>query len=427
MSKWCQQQDKTPLDWGVIQDTLAKFVASLDAGIKRILLIPPDYTRKHSGAGKITAILYKLLAGREVDVLPALGTHEAMTETEMLDMFEGAIPLDRFYVHNWREDTVKIGIVPSEFVREVSGGILDFPIEVMLNKKLVSGEYDLIISIGQVLPHEVVGMANYNKNVFVGCGGVDMINKSHYLGAAYGMERLLGKDHSPVRKVYDYAQEHFLKGAPIVYVLNVNSTQINAETGLTDTYGLFIGTGRDVFEAAVALSQQKNINIMEKALPKVVVYLDQDEFKTTWLGCKAIYRTRMAVADGGELVIIAPGLRRFGEDMVIDGLIRKYGYAGRENILKWTRENQDLQDNMSAAAHLIHGSVDGRFKVTVACSQLTQAEIEGVNFNYMPLEEALAKYPISQWDPGFVQLADEEVYYISNPATGLWIAKENWI
>lgn len=416
-----------PIGWDAVGGILQKFTDSLDESVRRVLLVPPDYTRKHSGAGLITALLYKLLRGREVHIMPALGTHSPMTEAEFIDMFGSDIPLSSLLTHNWRKDTVYIGTVPADFVAEVSEGWVSFPIDVSINHRILRGGYDLIISIGQVIPHEVVGMANYNKNIFVGCGGPDMINKSHFLGAAYGLERLLGRDHSPVSKVYDYAQAEFLQGIPIVYVLNVNSTELNPATGLTDLFGLFIGTTREVFEKAVALSQQRNITLVEEPFRECVVYLDEGEFKTTWLGCKAIYRTRMAMADGGRLVVIAPGLTRFGEDPIIDQLIRKYGYAGRENILRLAQANSDLRENLSAAAHLIHGSVDGRFEVVWACERISRAEMESVNFGYMPLREALAAYPIHEWQQRFVPTPAGDVYYISNPATGLWAAKQRWL
>lgn len=416
-------RETKPLSWDDVHKLLLEAVQNIGSEVRRVLLLPPDFTRKHSGAGRITALLCKLLEGKEIHIMPALGTHVPMADSEIYDMFGDEIPRDSFLVHNWRSDCVKLGTIPGEYVAQVSEGVVDFSIDVMVNERIVSGEYDLIISIGQVLPHEVVGMANYSKNVFVGCGGPDMINKSHFLGAAYGMERLLGRDHSPVRKVYDYAQENFLQDIPLVYILSANSTQVNSETGLTDIYGLFIGTDRKPFEGAVRLSQKLNINLVPKALSKAVVYLDEQEFKTTWLGCKAIYRTRMAMADGGELVMIAPGLRRFGEDETIDQLIRKYGYAGRDTILK-ASHNIDLQQNLSAAAHLIHGSTDGRFKVTVASPHLSPEEIEQVGFSSMHYETALEKYPVHTWQPGFVE--NGEIYYINNPATGLWIAEERW-
>jgi len=407
-----------------LRSALKESLSELKEGIKKVLLLPPDITRFHSQAGKITAMYYEILKDScQVDIMPAIGTHMPMTDEEIEKMFGKDIPKERFIVHDWRNDIVKIGQVPGSYVKEISEGLLDFSIDVEVNHRLVSSEYDLIISIGQVVPHEVVGMANYSKNIFVGCGGKSMIDSSHFLGAVYGLERMMGKDHSPVRKVYDYAEENFLKDVPLMYVFTVISQDQSGHR----LSGLFIGRERKVFEEAVKLSQEKNITFLEKPVAKVVAYLEPEEFKSTWVGNKAIYRTRMAIADNGHLIVIAPGVRQFGEDEDRDALIRKYGYVGRDKILTLTKENQELQDNLSTAAHLIHGSSDGRFKITYATDKLTKEEIEGVGFEYMPLEEALKTYDITKLKDGFNTLeSGEEIFFISNPALGLWADKSKF-
>lgn len=385
--------------------------------LKKVLLLPPDYTRMYSGAGKITAYYYEMLKDTcEVDVMPALGTHLPMTEEECDAFFLGMIPFERIIVHNWRTDVVKIGEVPAAFVREVSEGLVDQSIDVEVNRRIMDPSYDLIISAGQVVPHEVVGMANYSKNIFVGCGGSSMINSSHMLGAFYGLERIMGRDFSPVRRVFDYAQEHFLSDIPLLYVLTVTTN--TGET--TNLHGIYIGNRRELFEMAVAQSQQKNLNHMKKPLKKVVVYLDPREFKSTWLGNKAVYRTRMAIADDGELIILAPGVKMFGEDPENDRLIRKYGYVGRERVLELVKENADLQENMSVAAHLIHGSSDGRFRIVYCTKQLSEQEVRGAAFDYLPYDEVVKKYDPAVLTDGFHVIDGEEIFYISNPALGLW-------
>ncbi len=410
-----------------LKELLDKYIDTLSRKIKKILILPPDATRKHSGAGQLTNYIYKRLKNRsKIKIMPALGTHDPMSKKELLSMF-GDIPLDVFVEHNWREDTVKLGEIPSDFVDTISESVVKDSIEVKVNRRLVNGEFDLIISIGQVLPHEVVGMANYSKNILVGTGGEEMINKSHFIGAAYGLERLIGKDHSPVRKLYDYAEENFISNLPLDYILTVNKSEINEETGLTDIIGLFIGRERELFEKAVALSQETNINFLEKPVNKFVVYLDEQEFKSTWLGCKGIYRTRLAVANGGEIIIIAPGLVRLGEDDYFDNLIRKYGYVGTDRVLKLVEKNADLQENLAAAAHLIHGSTEGRFSVTLVSDAITKEEIEGVNFNHMTIAEAEEEYMFKDLSYGYNELANgEEVFYIENPATGLWVARDRF-
>lgn len=405
---------------------LRTWLAALPSWPRRVLLLPPDFTRYHSKAGWIVTLLYGILhnAGTLVDIMPALGTHVPMSEEEKAKMFGKEIPAACFIEHDWRRETVKIGEVPSEFVAKVSGGLVQYPIDIMVNRRLLDHGYDQIISIGQVVPHEVVGMANFNKNIFVGCGGPDMINKSHFLGAAYGMERMMGRADTPVRKVFNYAEEHFLQDIPLQYILTVTTT-FKEETQLK---GLFIGRSKQLFEKAARLSQQCNVNLLDKPLAKVVVYLLPDEFKSTWLGNKSIYRTRMAIADGGELLILAPGVKHFGEDQAIDGLIRKYGYVGSKRVLELVAEYPDLADNLSAAAHLIHGSSEGRFTITYATAQLSKSEVEQVNFQYQPLAEALQKYNPALLTDGYNTLADgEEIYFISNPALGLWADRSRFL
>ncbi|MCD8499071.1 MAG: lactate racemase domain-containing protein [Clostridiales bacterium] len=404
-------------------EALAKAIEGQN--LKKVLLLPPDMTRLHSYAGKITAMYYQMLKDTcQVDIMPALGTHDPMSEAECLEFFGPEVPYSVFVPHRWKDDIVKIGTVPAEFVREVSEGLIDYPIDVEVNKRLLDPSYDLIISVGQVVPHEVVGMANYSKNIFVGCGGKTIINRSHFLGAVYGMERVMGKDFSPVRKVFDYAETHFIKNMPLMYILTVTTV----DAGEVNLEGLYIGRERFLFENALEQSQQRNLIFLDRAPKKVVVYLDEREFKSTWLGNKSVYRTRMAIADDGELLILAPGVRKFGEDAGIDQLIRKYGYVGRMKVLEAYKQNEDLQDNLSAAAHLIHGSSDGRFSITYAVENLTREEVEGVNFNYMQLSDALARYNPAELKDGWNTLPDgEEIFYISNPAIGLWADRKKFM
>ncbi len=384
---------------------------------QKVLAIPPDYTRFHSKAGELTTFTYEYFKDKLTDVLPALGTHNAMTAEEIDHMFKG-VPSSLFRVHDWRNDVITVGEIPAEYVSEATEGLVNYTWPAQVNKMLLNGGHDLILSIGQVVPHEVIGMANYNKNIFVGTGGSEGINKSHFVGAAYGMERIMGRTQSPVRQLLNYASDNFTNHLPILYVLTVIGKN---ESGQSVTRGLFVGDDVEVFEQAAALSLKVNFKMVEKPLKKVVVYLDPSEFKSTWLGNKSIYRTRMALADNAELIVLAPALKEFGEDATIDQLIRKYGYCGTPATLKAIEENDDLKNNLGAAAHLMHGSSEGRFSITYCPGHLTKDEIESVNFRYAPLNEMMDRYNPDNLVDGYNKLPDgEEIYYISNPAMGLW-------
>jgi nickel-dependent lactate racemase len=389
---------------------------------KKVLALPPDFTRFHSFAGMLTEMAWEYYGDKMTDIMPALGTHTAMTSEQISKMF-GKTPASLFRVHDWRNDVVTVGEIPAEFVKQQSEGKVEYSWPAQVNKLLVNGNFDLILSIGQVVPHEVIGMANYNKNIFVGTGGVEGINKSHFVGAAYGMERIMGRADNPVRRILNYASDNFTKHLPIIYLQTVVSKDAN---GKLQIRGLYIGDDFECFQKAADLSLIVNFEMLDKPLKKVVVYLDPSEFKSTWLGNKSVYRTRMAIADGGELIVLAPGLQEFGEDKQIDALIRKYGYVNTPNVLEYTSANVDLQNNLGAAAHLIHGSSENRFKITYCPGHLTEAEIRSVNFNYAPVDTMMKKYNPEKLTDGFNMVDGEEIFYISNPALGLWAFKDRF-
>ncbi len=401
-----------------LRDVLAKLGER-----RRVLAVPPDMSRVHSQSGPLTEIIAEFYGDRLVDVLPALGTHRPMMDGEIAAMYRG-VPRGLFRVHDWRRDVVMLGEVPGEFVRKVSEGKLDFAWPAQVNRLLRDGGHDLILSIGQVVPHEVVGFANGNKNIFIGTGGEAGINRSHFLGAVYGMERMMGRADTPVRRVLNEASARF--GGmlpPIVYVLTVVGRAVD---GHFVVRGLFVGEGTECFERAAELSLKCNFEMLDRPIRKAVVWLDPAEFRSTWLGNKAVYRTRMAMADGGELLVLAPGVETFGEDRAIDALIRRFGYCGTQRTLEAVREDAELAGNLSAAAHLIHGSSEGRFGITYAPGHLTREEVEGVGYAYVDLGRAMERYRPDALRDGWNVVGGEEVFFVRNPGQGLWAFRDRF-
>ncbi len=386
---------------------------------ERVLAVPPDITRLHSHAGLLTCAAREILGERLKAVLPAIGTHAPVTPAQMDVMFPG-MPHELFRVHNWRADVETLGEVPAEFICGQSEGKLNFAWPAQVNRLILKGGFDLILSIGQVVPHEVIGMANYNKNILIGTGGRESINRSHYLGAVYGLERIMGRAENPVRAVLNYASDKFLRDVPIVYVQTVVGRR---NDGGLAVRGLFIGDDVECFHRAAELSLKVNFELVDEPIRKAVVFLDPREFHTTWLGNKAVYRTRMALADGGELIILAPAVGGFGEDKTIDGLIRKYGYHGTPATLKAVEENRDLAAELGAAAHLIHSSSEGRFRITWCPGELSREEVEGVGFSYGELGEMMELYNPDKLAHGYNEVDGEKIFFIGNPGLGLWAHK----
>jgi nickel-dependent lactate racemase len=403
-----------------LRDALATTLNALGPR-RKVLVLPPDFTRYHSRAGQLTCLLYEFLGERLTDIMPALGTHAVMPDWQRERMFP-AVPASLFREHRWRDDVVTVGEVSADFVAQVTEGLYDRPWPAQLNRLVWSGGHDLIVSVGQVVPHEVIGMANHNKNLFVGTGGAAGINQSHFIGAVYGMERMMGRADTPLRRILDHAQATFCPHLPVVFVLTVVGTR---EDGQLVTRGLFVGDDTDCFRRACELSREVNFTRLDEAPDKVVVFLDPDEFHSTWLGNKAIYRTRMAIADGGELVVLGPGVKSFGEDAQIDRLIRAYGYRTTPEILRLVERHQELRDNLSAAAHLIHGSSENRFGITYCPGHLSADEIEGVHYRFAALPEMTRRYDPRVLADGWNTLPDgEQVYFVRNPALGLWAHRD---
>ena len=417
-----EQTREGRISWDTAKEALDGLLRQLTP-VKRVLLVPPDLTRCYSWGGKITDYLYHALQARgestsQVMIMPAVGTHCLMTREQQVRFFGEDIPADAFLCHDWRNGLTMVGTVPEDFVRQVTGGRWNHSIKAEVNSRLTDGSFDLVISIGQVVPHEVVGMANYTKNILVGLGGREMINESHMAGAVCNLETIMGNIDTPVRKIFDYAEEKFLKDIPLVYILTVTTE----EQGEAALHGIFCGSERETFTEAAKLAQYWNVTQVPRKTQKVVAYLEPEEFTSMWVGNKAVFRTRMMIEDGGELLILAPGLKAFGENEEVDRLIRRYGYRGTEKIMELVEEGA-FQGAAMVSAHLIHGSSEGRFSITYAVDPrlMSREEIENVGYQYMELGTALERYPIDRLENGFQIMPDgEEVYVVKAPAVGLW-------
>lgn len=405
----------------------------LDAGARRVLVVPPDATRSQSGAGHMTGAVCSQLvaAGCRVTVLPATGTHSPMDPAVATRLFEGRVPVASLRAHHWRRGLTSVGEIAAAEVEAVSAGRMAGPVPVMLDDALFDG-WDAVVSVGQVVPHEVVGMANFTKNLVIGLGGAATIDATHWLGAVCGIEEVMGRTRTPVRDVVDAAFDRLVASRlPVLWLLTV----VAGAAGGAVQQGLFAGRGGSgqsggaAFRAAAALSSAVNVVQVPHPLRRVSCWLAPDEFRSTWLGNKAVYRTRMALADDGELVVLAPGVTRFGEDRDVDMLIRRHGYRGTAAVHRAVEADRDLAGNLGAAAHLVHGSAEGRFRVVYctdpASGGLRPEEVEGVGYEWRPLGPELERLGVdgATATGPHTDAGGRPFHHVAQPALGLWTAR----
>jgi carbohydrate kinase (thermoresistant glucokinase family) len=418
-------------DLDVIADALAGSV--IDTGATRVLLVPPDQTRAFARAGELTWRLERRLQHRgcEVAILPALGTHREMDDDDARLLFGGQRDAQGLLVHDWRDGVAELGRFRSDEVVALSDRLLDTEVVMEVASALL-GDWDLVVSLGQVVPHEVAGMAGYTKNLVVGLGGPSFIGASHLLGALVGIETIMGEPANPVRDLVDTAFDRMV--APrlnVHFVLTVVEDGPQGETLRAVLSGRG-GTGRSgaaAFREAAALSRRCNITVVDEPWGRASCWLDAQEYRSTWLGNKAVYRARRALATGAELIVLAPGVERFGEDQEIDRLIRRHGYAGREAVLAAAAVDAELRASPGTMAHLIHGSSEGRFSITYCTDPdgggLSPEELASVGYGWRPLADELAHLGVDATTPtgAAVDAHGERFAHVAQPALGLWVAR----
>ncbi|MDQ3622963.1 MAG: lactate racemase domain-containing protein [Verrucomicrobiota bacterium] len=351
---------------------------------KRVLVIVPDATRT-CPLGMLFQGLFDQVgpATAALDVMIALGTHQPMSEAAICERLE--ISLEerrskyesvRFFNHEWNNPAAlrHIGILPAEEISALSGGLFAMEVPVNVNAKIF--DYDQIIIIGPVFPHEVVGFSGGNKYLFPGVSGPEVLNFFHWLGAVVTNPMIIGNKWTPVRKVVDRAGT-MVKVPKLCFCMVVDHAQLA---------GLFIGTPEGAWDQASELSKQLHITCMERPFHTVLSCAPK-MYDELWVGGKCMYKLEPVVADGGELIIYAPHIHELS---VTHGhLIRRIGYHCRDYFLEQWDQFKDV--SWGVLAHSTHvrgigtyenGMERCRVQVTLATG-IPEEVCEQINLGYL--------------------------------------------
>ena len=297
-----------------------------------MLLLPPDITRAHSAAGWLTEVLYNLLCDEaEVHVIPTLGQHVPHTPEENRRMF-GAIPEERIHAHDWRGGCVPLGEIPADYVRQTTRGEADWPIPIHLNRSL---------DRGAVGPDHQRRARRAARGARVRQSQQELFHRPWRQGDDLRVahrRRLLRHREQPGHA--GHARPRLLQqgrransSAVCPTFTSRSSWPAATRVSWCTPASTWATTWRPIWRPR-RQSREQNITVLDEPIQKIVCVMQGDEFFSTWVANKAIYRTRMALADGGELLVIAPGLKRFGEQPEVDALIRKYGYCGTPKVME---------------------------------------------------------------------------------------------
>jgi len=326
-------QSDSSLSPEAVQGLISHVCAEAEWSGKRALLIVPDATRT-APIDIVFRMLHATVAAEcaAFDVMVALGTHPPMSDDaicERLGIMAGerstTFSKVQFFNHEWDnpEALRGLGSIPASEIEDLSGGLFSMDVPVAINKRLFN--YDRIVIIGPVFPHEVVGCSGGNKYLFPGVAGPEILNFFHWLGAVITNPMIIGNKWTPVRKVVDRAGA-MLDMEKLCFCLVVSGSHFS---------GIFAGTPEAAWDAASDLSQE--LHILRKPAPfHTVLSCAPLMYDELWVGGKCMYKLEPVVADGGELIIYAPHIH---EVSVVHGrLIREIGYHCRDYFLKqWDR------------------------------------------------------------------------------------------
>src|SRR3954471_17146303 len=313
-----------------VTDIISRTCAPKDYAGKRVLLVVPDGTRT-APVGLLFQTLHRCIgeAAKSFDVMIALGTHQPMNETaicERLDVSEkqrnDTYKEVRFFNHAWNTPSAlkNIGTITSDEIKELTNGLFAMDVPVEINKLVF--DYDQVIIIGPVFPHEVVGFSGGNKYLFPGIGGPQILNFFHWLGAVVTNPMIIGNKWTPVRKVVDRA------GAMVKVDKLCFSLVVAPDKTLL---GLFAGTPEKAWDKASDLSREIHITYKDKPF-HTILSCAPAMYDELWTAGKCMYKLEPVLADGGELIIFAPHI---SEVCVAHGkTICEVGYHCRDYFVK---------------------------------------------------------------------------------------------
>lgn len=385
---------------------------------KKILLITPDLSRS-CPLPFLFRMIHSVLAPRvsQLDVMVALGTHPPLNEEQMNRLF-GMTPQDRqsrfakvrFLNHAWQDadSLLSLGTIPASDIAELTEGLFSMDVPVTINKAIL--DYDILLVVGPVFPHEVVGFSGGNKYFYPGIAGKEIIDFFHWLGAVITNPKIIGTKYTPVRAVLDRAAKMIPRERRALALVVKEK----------DLYGLYYGTPEEAWSDAADLSN--SLHIIYKDHPyHTVLSCAPEMYDELWVGAKCMYKLEPVVADGGELIIYAPHIHEIAASH--GRIIREIGYHTRDYFLKqWDRFKHYPWGVLAHSTHVRgigtfeNGVEKPRIRVTLATG-IPESICREINLGYRDPATIRPSDYEGREEEGILLVphAGEQLYKLRNP------------
>ena len=378
--------NSSPLTNEQVNEVVAQSLPAAEYAGKKVLLIVPDATRT-APIGQLFKAIHAQICGSatKLDVMIALGTHHAMSEEAICERLEITIEERRkqyadvtFHNHEWdNPDAMRnLGTIPASTIKELSGGRFEMDVPVEINKTIY--DFDQVMILGPVFPHEVVGFSGGNKYLFPGISGPEVLNFFHWLGAVVTNPMIIGSKWTPVRKVVDHA------GAMVDIEKTCFCMVVRPDKSLA---GLFFGTPESAWDAASDLSAREHITYKERPF-HTIVSCAPTMYDDLWVGGKCMYKLEPILADGGELIIYAPHITEVSFSH--GDLMKQIGYHCSAYLLHHWEKFKDFPWGLLAHSGHVkgigavdeNGNEQSRVTVTLATG-IPEAMCKQINLGYV--------------------------------------------
>lgn len=419
-STWMNTERVTAL----VKETLESLASIWPVKSGCVLLILPERQRLWDKVRDLARIVHAALVERQWQVIVLIARYpgeQALSPAERAELLP-TIPADSFQATaNLRQ--LPVGEIPADVVREACGGLIEDPLPLTLPALFNAETWDGVVNLEAVVPNDLLGFTGPPQNRWLGLAGREFLNAASRIALLSGWENNIANLVAPLRQCLFWADKNcWPANLPRLDIAVVWGDNFRNERS---PIGFYAGVGEEAYLQAALLSRQHNVTVVEEGLQRVVAFFPGLRFASLWDVQQLLPRLAMCLADGGELILLAPGIERLAADDAPLAVYRRTGYLGAAELRERQRTDPELGNEPWLATHLLNGSTNGRSKIYHALDGIDAETLRALNLWPMELEETLFRYRPAKAKAGWnITNEGEKFFFIPDPTAGLWSTKK---